>query len=34
MKEILIGVISNTHGLLRWEAPQALAGVELISCPF
>lgn len=29
-KEILIGVISDTHGLLRPEALQALAGAELI----
>jgi putative phosphoesterase len=30
MPEHLIGVISDTHGLLRPEAASALAGVELI----
>jgi putative phosphoesterase len=30
MPEHLIGVISDTHGLLRPEAVKALAGVELI----
>jgi uncharacterized protein len=30
MPEHLIGVISDTHGLLRPEATEALAGVELI----
>jgi uncharacterized protein len=30
MTEHLIGVISDTHGLLRPQAVQALAGVELI----
>ena len=28
---MLIGVISDTHGLLRPEALEALAGVELIN---
>ncbi len=30
MPELLIGVISDTHGLLRPEAVKALKGVELI----
>ena len=30
MTEHLIGVVSDTHGLLRPQAVQALAGVELI----
>lgn len=30
MAEVLIGVIADTHGLLRPQALQALAGVELI----
>ena len=33
MTEHLIGVISDTHGLLRPQAVQALEGVELITTP-